>query len=137
MLSLRKKTFVIALLLLTGSFQGWPLIVAAQCSMLAAPESCEMRTGCCCDEPERVPAVSYAKCTSGKKLSGVLSTDPSVLSAKEKNGKSLLSCVCGTVTLAKLLVMVASPAPFSLHPQAPAGHHLVAAVFLLDCAFRI
>ena len=133
----RKKIFVTALLLLTGLFQGWPLIVAAQCSMMAAPESCEMKASCCCDDSGRPPAVAYSKCTSGKKVSGVLSTDPSVLAAKEKNPKSFLPCVCSTVSLAKLLVEAASPAPFSLHPQAPAAHHLVPTVFLLDCTLRI
>ncbi|MGH7494671.1 MAG: hypothetical protein ACREOO_20040 [bacterium] len=137
MLPSRKKIFVIALLLLTGSLQGWPLLVAAQCSMLAAPESCEMKSACCCDQTERAPTVAYARCNSGKKLSGVLSTDPSVLSAKEKNGKSQLACVCGTASLAKLFVEAASPTPIALHPHASAGHHLVPAVFLLDCVFRI
>jgi hypothetical protein len=138
MIPSRTKTLVVALLLFTGLFQGWPLVVATQCSMLAATaQACGMKSACCCDEPESGASRAYAKCTTGKKLTGVLSTDPSLLSAKDKNEKSLLSCAYGTVSFSNLLADIASPGHYSVHPYPPTGHQFLPSDFLLDCVLRI
>ena len=133
----RKKIFLVGLLLLTSLFQGWPLLVAAQCRMFAAAQACEIKSSCCCAEQDQLRDLSYSKCRTGKKLAGVLSTDPSALSAVEKTGKSPLVAQGGAVIF-PIHSKDAAPGTCSFaaaHTQIP--QQLLPAVFLLDCVFRI
>jgi hypothetical protein len=86
-----QKTFIVTLISLTGIFQGWPLLVAATCSM-PEPQTMSQMGACCCCENRPYASFStsfaFSSCTPGKTLVGVLSTDPSLLPQKDKIKKS-------------------------------------------------
>ena len=138
MISSRKKVFVVALLLLTSLFQGWPLLVAAQCRMLAAStQACEMKSACCCEERESAETSAYAKCTSAKKLVGVLSTDPSLLPSKDKGKEPVFT----SFIVAPEFEALALGASFFRFARSNASEIIPPSssspLFLIDCVFRI
>jgi len=138
MTSSRKKNFVVTVLLLTGLFQGWPLIVAAQCRMLAASsQACEMKSACCCDQGESTAARGFSKCTTGAKLAGVLSTDPSLLSLKEKIDKSVLFSLGGEAIFSNHSTDSFSSTHFISDLHTLSTPRILPSLFLFDCVLRI
>ncbi len=131
------RIFVLPLLILTSSLQGWPLLVTTTCNMAAPQMMSQGGNCCCCENSQSSPSPAFAACNPGKSLVGILATDSSLLPGKDKTDKSLLQPL--TVAPATLL-----PSPFassSVHGlcnvELILPHTGTAPLYLFDCTFRL
>jgi len=132
------KTTVIALLTMSAMLQGWPLLVAAMCSMSEPQTMSRIGACCCCDEMERSTAPAFTSCSPGKTLAGILTTDPSLQPVKEKTKSDSLPL---SPALIKILSDFAngfcSTASRVCSDQTIFGHTASPPLYLLDSVYRI
>jgi hypothetical protein len=131
-----QKAAVATMLIFTSLLQGWPLLVAATCSM---PEPQMMSQGgncCCCESSPSSPSPAVASCNPGKSLVGILATDSSLLPGKDKTDKSLSQPL--TVAPAINLTPPIAPAFLSFRADESLLPHTSATpLYLFECTFRI
>jgi len=106
--------------------------------MRATPQACEMKAACCCQESEAPAGRGYSRCTMGKRVAGILDTDPSWLIAKEKNEKTPLpSFLSGPGNALAQLENLENPPAACFAVRAHPTVLILPSLFLLDCTFRI
>jgi hypothetical protein len=131
------RIFVLILLMLTSSLQGWPLLVTATCDM-AEPQMMSQGGNCCCCENSQSSSLpEFAACSPGKSLVGILATDSLLLPGNGKTEKSLLQPL-------PVAPASAPPSPFASSPvhglrsvELILSHTGAAPLYLFDCTFRI
>jgi hypothetical protein len=131
------RIFVLTLLILTSSLQGWPLLVTATCGM-AEPQM--MSTGedcCCCENSPSSQSPAFAACNPGKSLVGILATDSSLLPSKDKTDKSLLQPLTVTPATNLAPLFAASAVPSLCSGELILPHIIAAPLYLFDCTFRV
>ena len=118
--------------------QGWPLLAATLCNM-AAPQMMSGMDACCCSDEAGCPASpSFSKCAPGKKLAGVLSTDPYVLVAKEKKSPRALETLSQSIVIppkASVFATLAWPASYA--EMSPIPHTASPPFYIVEHEFRI
>lgn len=88
-----RKIFV-ALVASTLLLQGWPILMAATCTMANAETTCAMKQSCCCQSKQHDHCsdsgeLAFRACTPGNAVAGVLATDPGLIPATDKQKKEL------------------------------------------------
>jgi hypothetical protein len=131
------RIFVLILLVLTSSLQGWPLLVTATCTMAEPQMMSRGGNCCCCENFPSSPSPAFAACNPGKSLVGILATDSSLLPGKDKIGKWLsqelaVATVFELPTLSDSLSLPGFGAGELILP-----HTSAAPLYLIDCTFRI
>lgn len=126
------------MLIVASLLQGWPLLVAAMCSM-SEPQTMS-RTGacCCCDDKEQSTAPAFTACSPGKTLAGILVTDPSLQPVKEKTKSDSLPLSPAVINnLLDAANGFYSSALLFCSDQTIFGHTASPPIYLLDNTYRI
>ena len=132
------KAVIATMLIVASLLQGWPLLVAAMCTMSEPQTMSRMGACCCCDDTEQSTASAFTSCTPGKTLAGILSTDPSLQPVKEKTKSDSLPL--SPVLINNLLDAangVYSSGLLFCSDQTTFGHAASPPLYLLDSVYRI
>ncbi|MGH7600606.1 MAG: hypothetical protein ACREOI_29980 [bacterium] len=137
MYKLFSRIFILTLLALNSSLQGWPLLITKTCNMpepqmMSAGENC-----CCCENSQSSPLPAFAACNPGKSLVGILTTDLSLLPGKDKSGKSLLQPLTVAPATAFPSTFVSSSAHSLCTIELILPRTGATPLYLFDCTFRI
>jgi hypothetical protein len=137
MYKLFSKIFILALLTISSSLQGWPLLVAKTCNMAAPQMMSQGGDCCCCKNSPNSPSPAFAACNPGKSLVGILATDSSVLPGKDKTGHFFLHNLAAAPVADLLSPSVSSSLPGPGAGELILPHTSATPLFLFACTFRI
>lgn len=136
-----RKIFV-ALVASTLLLQGWPILMAATCTMANAETACAMQQSCCCQSKQHDHCndpgeLAFRACTQGNAVAGVLATDPGLIPATDKLKKEL-QATAKMPALPDFQLQQRFGYSASLLSQYSTILRLpIAPLYLLDCTFLI